>query len=123
MIGKSKNKLKQQGSRKTNPVLSETLKEAIKREEWKKVAGMLSGPTRRYKSVNLNEIDKETETGDSIVVVGKVLGKGLLSKKIRICALSFSAKAKERIKNSKSEIITILEEIKKNPKAEGVKIL
>ena len=123
MIRKSKTKLKKQGSRKTNSVLSETLKEAIKYEEWIKVAGMLSGPTRRYKSINLDEIDQRTTTGDRVVIVGKVLGKGELSKKVRICALSFSAKVKERIKNSKSEIVSIIEEIKKNPKAEGIKIL
>ena len=56
-------------------------------------------------------------------MAGKVLGSGEISKKIRICALHFSESARGKLEKSKSEIVTILEEIKKNPKAEGVRVL
>ena len=69
------------------------------------------------------EIENKTEVGDTVVILGKVLAKGEVTKKIRICALSFSEKARERLKKSKSESLTILHEIKINPKAEGIKIL
>ncbi|MBU0977901.1 MAG: 50S ribosomal protein L18e [Nanoarchaeota archaeon] len=119
----SKTKLKSRVQRKTNPVLVETLQAAIKNPAWKPVANILSSSTRKYSSLNLFEIDKETKAGDTVIIVGKVLSNGELTKKVRICALSISEKAQEKLKSTKSEIVSILEEITKNPKAEGIKIL
>ncbi len=96
---------------------------ARKNPAWSGVAKILAGPTRNYASKNLSEIDNETKAGDTVIVIGKVLSKGNLTKKIRLCALAVSEKARERIKDSKSEIVSILEEINKNPKAEGIKVL
>ena len=108
---------------KTNPVLVETLDAAIRNPSWRDVAKIISGSTRNYASKNLFEIDEVTKTGDTVIIVGKILSKGELTKKIRICALAISEKAKEKLKSSKSEIVSILEEITKNPKAEGIKVL
>ncbi|MFH1290683.1 MAG: 50S ribosomal protein L18e [Nanoarchaeota archaeon] len=119
----SKTKIKERTRRKTNPILVETLNAANKHKEWHDVAVSLSTPTRRYPDKNLFEIDKQTKAGDTVVFVGKVLSKGELTKKVRICALSISEEAREKLKPTKSEIVSILEEITKNPKATGVKIL
>ena len=119
----NKRKISKRITRKTHNVLVDTLFTAKKQKAWLEVAGRISGPTRNHSSVNLKDIDKNSKQGDTIVVPGKVLGIGELSKKIRICALSFSEMASEKIKKSGSEKVTILEEIKKNPKATGVKIL
>jgi|SRR3989338_8374868 len=119
----SKTKIKSRIRKKTNPVLVETIREALKNPAWKEVAKKLSSSTRNYLSVNLSEIDRHSKEGDTIMVLGKVLSNGELTKKLRICALSISESAREKIKESKSEIVSVLEEINKNPKAEGVKIL
>jgi len=119
----SNTKLKRRSVRKTSPVLVETLSEARKSKEWNEVAKLLSGPSRNLQSKNLFEIEKETKEGDTVVVVGKVLSKGELTKKIRLCAFAISKKAAEKAKESKTEVVSILEEIKKNPKAEGTKLL
>ena len=119
----SKTKLTHRIKRKRNPTLVDTLREAKKHENWNKVAQKLSASSRKYASINLSQIDNETTAGDTIVVLGKVLGVGDITKKIRICAISFSESAKDKLKISKSETVLLLEEIKKNPKAEGVKVL
>jgi ribosomal protein L18E len=119
----SMTKLKERVRKKTNPVLKETLQAALKNPQWREVAQMLSSPRSNYATKNLFEIDAETKAGDTVIVVGKILSKGDLTKKLRICALAVSAKAEEKIKAQKSEIISIEEEMKKNPKAEGIKIL
>lgn len=119
----SNTKMKVRIRRKTNPSLVETINAAMEKEPWKPLAKNLSGPTRKFVSLNLFEIDSQTSEGDTVIVVGKVLSKGELTKKLRICALAFSNSALEKIKGSKSEALSILDEIKKNPKAEGVKIL
>lgn len=119
----SKTRVKFKAKRKTNPLVLETVNLARKNKNWLMVAKLVSESRRKYAKVNLVEIDKQTTAGDTVVVVGKVLGSGSVSKKVRICALGFSKSALAKLKESKSEAVTILEEINKNPKAEGIKIM
>ena len=119
----SKTKIKKNLKRKTNLELAETIKLSSKNPAWIKLSKILSSPKSNYSELNLSKIDSETTEGDTIVIPGKVLSKGKISKKVRICSLSISLPALEKLKQTKSEYATILEEIKKNPKAEGIKIL
>jgi len=119
----SQTKMKSRIRRKTDPELVETLSKARKNEPWSGIAKTLSGSTKNQSSVNLNQIDKESKVGDTVLIAGKVLSKGTLTKKIRIAALSISTPALQKLKESKSEFVTILSEISKNPKAEGLKLI
>ena len=119
----SKTKIKKRLKRKVDKYIVETVNAAKKNKEWNKLAQIISSSRKKYSSVNLKEIEKETKEGDTVVIAGKVLGLGDVTKKIRICALNFSESAREKLKENKSEVVTILEEINKNPKAQGVKIL
>ena len=74
-------------------------------------------------SLNLTEIEKNSKEGDTIVIPGKVLSQGDINKKIKVVALGFSEKAREKLMKSKSDPTSILEEVKKNPEAKGIKIL
>ncbi len=120
---KTKSKIEKQLQKKTNPELVKTIIKSKKNKNWIKIAEILSGS--RKKRINLN-LDKLNDLGDNaktIVIPGKILSQGNLEKKIKIVALNFSEKAKEKIKKSGSESLTILEEIKSNPEAKGVKII
>ena len=108
---------------KTDSFVVETILAAKKQPKWKNVAQRISGSRKKYLEMNLNEIDSKTREGDIVIVVGKVLGVGNLSKKLKICAMAFSGSAIAKIKQNKGEISNIAQEIKINPKAEGVKIL
>ncbi len=119
----SNTKLKSRIKRKTNPSIVEALELARKHKAWNKLAKILSNSSRKYASVNLSDIEKESKAGDVIVIPGKVLAVGELTKKVKICSLGLSESTKGKIKSSKSEISSIADEIKKNTKAEGVKIL
>lgn len=119
----SKTRLKERRVRKSNSRLSGIIQLAIKNQAWNKVAVRLSGPTRNFAAVNLFEIEAKAKEGGLIVVPGKVLSGGELKKKSTIAALGISAAAKEKLKPSKSEFMTIDEAIKKHPKAEGMVIV
>ncbi len=119
----SRSKIKIKKRLKTNPQLAETIKLAIKNSNWLKVANVLASSTRKQPAINLSTIDKNAELGDTIIIPGKVLSQGELTKRIKICALGSSEKAKGKIKNAKSDFVFLIEEIKKNPKAEGIKVL
>ena len=120
---KSKSKIEKQLQKKKNPELVETIISAKKNEAWVGIAGILSGPRRKNVNVNLNDLNKEVKSGDTVVVPGKVLSLGDMDKKINIVALGFSAVAREKILKSGGKTFSILEEIKKNPMAKNIKIL
>ncbi len=120
---KTKTKIEKQTKRKTNPELVQTILFAKKSKEWYGIAEILSGSRRNRIDINLEKINSQTKAGDIVIIPGKVLSLGEIDKKIRICALNFSEKAREKLLNSKCEVVSILDEIKKNPKATGVKIL
>jgi large subunit ribosomal protein L18e len=120
---KSNTRIEKQLEKKTNQELVETIIAAKKKEAWKNVAEILSSSRRTRINLNLEEIDKKAKEGEHIVVPGKVLSQGEVDKKIKISAFSFSEKAKEKLLKSKIEISNILDEIKKNPSAKGIKIL
>ncbi|MCR4285175.1 MAG: uL15 family ribosomal protein [archaeon] len=84
------------------------------------VAKELARPKRRWPSINLREIDMVK--GD-VLVVGKVLGAGELENSKKIVAWSVSENALEKILSAKGTFTTIKEEIKKNPKLNGLDIL
>ncbi len=120
---KSKTLIGKQLKKKTNSKLVETLIAAKKNSKWIEVASILSGPRRKRINVNLDEINKNSKAGETIIVPGKILSQGEIDKKIKIVAFSFSKKAEEKLLSAKCEVSDILEEINKNPEAKGIKIL
>jgi large subunit ribosomal protein L18e len=119
----SKTRLVRRARKKTHDEVVKTIREAMKNKQWNKIAKIVSGSKRKYSSLNIGEIENQTSEGDTVVVPGKVLGSGNISKRVRICALRFSDGAKEKLKRNKSEMVSLLDEIKKNPRMDGVKIL
>jgi len=119
----SKSKIEKKLRKKTSSKLVETIIKAKKQKGWLKIAEILASSTKNMAEVNLDKIDKESKEGDTIIVPGKVLSKGEVNKKIRISALFFSQTAEEKLRKKNCEVVSILEEIKENPKGEGIKII
>jgi large subunit ribosomal protein L18e len=120
---KTKTKISKQVKRKTSNELVNTILISKKNNAWNEVASILSKPRKNRLNLNLGEINKMSKAGETIVVPGKVLSQGEIDKKIKLVALGFSEKAVEKILGAKSEMESILNEIKKNPNAKGVRIL
>jgi len=116
----SKTKISKRAKKKTNLELVKTI-ELAKKNDLLDLAKKLSGPTRKQKKINLDELDKLKE--NKIIVVGKVLGNGNIKGKKEISALSFSEQAKEKLKKAGCDIKTIKQKIEKDKKLEGVKVI
>ena len=99
-------------------------RQAIEQEVkiWKRVASDLEKPTRHRRVVNLYKIDQFAREGEIIVILGKVLAVGELSKKIVVAAFQFSEKAEELI-NKSGTAISIAKLMKDNPKGAKVRII
>lgn len=90
---------------------------------WKRVAELLSAPTRQRVIVNLSRINRYTNEGDVVVVPGKVLGVGFINHKVIIGAWSFSKSAKEKIEKAGGRAVTLIELANMYPKGSNVKII
>ena len=89
---------------------------------WKRIATDLERSTRNRRAVNVYKIDAHAKDGEIIIVPGKVLGDGEMTKKVTVAAYQFSDIAREKIaKNGK--VLTIQELMKQNPKGAKVRIL
>lgn len=118
----SQTKIKESARKKTNPELVETINLCRKHKKWLRVAKMLAYPRSLRVAVNLDEIDKESKEGDIVVVPGKVLSKGNISKKIKLACFAISKEAREKAKANKVDIVSIIKEVKENSEARAVKI-
>jgi large subunit ribosomal protein L18e len=106
-------------------LITELKKTSIKEDVkiWKRIASDLEKPTKSRRIVNLSRINRYVKNGEIIVVPGKVLSMGELDKKVTVAAYNFSGNAKDKIKQSGSSVITILDLIKTNPKGKKVRII
>ncbi|MFH1325791.1 MAG: 50S ribosomal protein L18e [archaeon] len=120
---KTKSKIAKQLKKKTSKDLVKTIVDSKKNKGWLRISEILSSPSKKRIVANLGEIDGEAKDGEIIVVPGKVLSQGEISKKIKIVALGFSENAKEKLSKEGIKFTNIADEIKKNPEGKGIKII
>lgn len=113
-------------TKSTNQVLFDTIRDLRKLSvktgvgTWKAVAIKLAGSASQRSRVNLTKISKYTKGGEVIIVPGKVLGDGLLSKKVTIVAFGASESAVKKIEAAGGKFVEIKDYISKNPKEKPV---
>ncbi|HYD03835.1 MAG TPA: 50S ribosomal protein L18e [Alphaproteobacteria bacterium] len=111
-----------------NPKLQELIsslkKQSIdhKTGVWKRVALELERPTRHHRVVNLTKVEKYANENDVVVIPGKLLSGGELTKKVTIIVYNYSDKVVEKT-NGKAHILSIEEGLKKYPNAKDIKII
>jgi len=90
---------------------------------WRRIAEDLERPSRQRRVVNLSRLNRFTKENDVVIVPGKVLASGELDHKLTVSAFTFSDEAIVKMKDAKSDVLTISELLKKNPKAKKVRII
>ena len=71
---------------------------------------------------NIYKIEKYAKDNEIVVVPGKVLGTGMLNKKVTVAAYNFSQEAYSKI-NAKGNAISIKNLVQKNPKGEKIRLM
>ncbi|HYA56247.1 MAG TPA: 50S ribosomal protein L18e [Nitrososphaerales archaeon] len=113
----------------TNPVLrhaSVMLERAGKKQKasiWTEASSLLSNPASIRVEVNLGRISRIAGEGEAVFVPGKVLGTGVIERKLVVGAFAFSEGAKSKIEASGGSALTIGEFLKKYPKGSGVRLV
>ena len=118
----SKTRLKEKLRRKSNPKTVQLVNFLRKQSPfWYKVSEYLVKPKRNAISVNLEKINKIAKQNSVVLVPGKVLSDGEMTKSIIISALSFSQSAKQKL--SKSKIVSLETLAKENKKGDNISII
>jgi large subunit ribosomal protein L18e len=114
---------------KTDPSLM-VLIEDLKKESrdggaaiWRDIARRLEKPKRSWAEVNISRLERYADDGDTIIVPGKVLGAGNLSKKLTVAAYRFSETARDMIEKAGGRNLTIEELVEENPSGSRVRIM
>jgi large subunit ribosomal protein L18e len=113
----------------SNPILRHTavmLERAGKKEKapiWSISSALLSNPAVNRVEVNLGRISRISEDGEAIFVPGKVLGTGMMTRRLVIGAFAFSSSARSKIKASGGSALSVEQFLKKYPKGSGVKLV
>jgi large subunit ribosomal protein L18e len=89
---------------------------------WKALAKKLSTPSSRRAAVNVSKLER-IGTGFTLVVPGKVLGTGTVSKKLSVAAYAFSQQAVDKLESSGGKIMSLEELFRANPTAKKLKMV
>ena len=79
-------------------------------------------PSRTRRKVNIYSINAYAKDGETVLVPGKVLSEGNLSRKVNVAAFQFSEKAREKI-NKSGKAISLREIMQSNPKGKNIRII
>ena len=90
---------------------------------WSLASALLARPASRKVEVNVGRISRIADAQAKVLVPGKVLGSGMMARKVTVGAFAFSASARKKIESKGGSAITVEQFLKKYPKGSGVTIV
>jgi len=90
---------------------------------WTVAAKLLARPAGTSIEVNLGRISRIAEEGQALFIPGKVLGDGIVDKKLVIGAFSFSESARSKLISTGGTPLSVAEFLAKYPKGNGVRLV
>ena len=90
---------------------------------WTVAARLLSRPEGTKVEVNLGKMSRIAEDGQAFFIPGKVLGTGVIDKKLVVGAFSFSASARAKLEAAGGSALTVEQFLKKYPEGSGVRLV
>jgi large subunit ribosomal protein L18e len=113
----------------TNPVLRRLIRDLrrLSREKsariWADVADRLEVPRRMRAEVNLSQIERYADGGETVIVPGKVLASGRITKPVTVAAFRFSKSAVGKIARAGGRALTIRQLMDENPTGRGARLM
>jgi large subunit ribosomal protein L18e len=116
-------------SRKENPELLRLLVELRRAARthrapiWGSVAERLERARHQVDPVNVGRLERLAGAGETVVVPGKLLAAGPLTKKLTVGAFSFSEGAREKVHAAGGLALSLPALLKSKPDGTGVRLL
>lgn len=115
--------------RKENPELQRllvTLRKAAKTHDaplWGDVARRLGRSRHQVVPINVGHLERLAGAKETVLVPGKLLAEGRLSKPLTVAAFQYSAAARTKVHSAGGSALTIEELLKAKPDGAGVRLL
>lgn len=115
--------------KKTNPRIISLIRALRKKSNetgakiWKDIAERLEAPSKRYAEVNVSKVARYASEGETVLILGKLLGSGEIDFAVTVAALNFSESARKKISGAGGRCLTIEQLMEENPKGSGVRIM
>jgi len=90
---------------------------------WASVADDLERARHPSRPVSVGHLDRVTTAEETVVVPGKVLSDGVLSKRLTVAAFSYSVQAKSKIHAAGGVALSLHDLVKSKPDGAGVRII
>ncbi len=90
---------------------------------WGSVADRLERPRRRAMPLNVGHLERLASAEETVVVPGKLLAAGPLSKRLTVAAFAYSTEARAKIHAAGGTAITVHDLLKSRPDGSGVRLL
>ena len=90
---------------------------------WRDIALRLEKPKSNWAEANLSRLERYAKDGETILVPGKVLAAGSVSKKLTVAAYDFSDAAAAGIVAAGGKTMTLRELMDENPEGSKVRIM
>ncbi len=117
------------GFREKNPELHRVVVELRRASRahsapiWSAVADRLERARHQTTPVNVGHLERLTDAEETVVVPGKLLADGPLSKPLTVAAFSYSTEAKAKVHAAGGTALTISELLKSKPDGAGVRLV
>ncbi len=90
---------------------------------WGAVAERLTRPRHQVLPLNVGHLERLAQPREMVVVPGKLLASGRLTKPVTVAAIGYSQQARSKIHAAGGSALTITELVKSHPDGKGVRLL
>ena len=90
---------------------------------WASVADRLERARHQTPAVNVGQLERIASPDETLVVPGKVLADGRISKKLTVAAFSYSAAARSKIQAAGGATLSLHDLVHSKPDGTGVRIV
>ena len=115
--------------RKENPELVRVIIELQKAAKthrapvWRAAAERLTRPRHQLFPLNVGHLERIAAPQETILVPGKLLAEGNLTKALTIGAMAYSSEARSKVHAAGGTALSITELLKSHPNGKGVRLL
>ncbi len=90
---------------------------------WSAVADRLERSRHRFPPLNVGHLERLAGAEETVVVPGKLLAAGPLSKRLTVAAVAYSAQARAKVHAAGGTAVLLQELVRSRPDGTGVRLL
>ena len=90
---------------------------------WASVADRLERSRHQVRPVNVGHLDRLARAEETVIVPGKLLAEGPLTKRITVAAFAYSEEARSKVRAAGGQALSLHDLLKSRPDGAGVRLL